>query len=87
MPRWLWRAKAYSVAGRIMDLLFDATDIEQGQLFIRAVVCDEEFGEVLRESSQRPEIDKSLQGRRELEIYRWFREQARLYTCHIRDFG
>lgn len=37
MPKYLWRAAAYSDNNLILELLFDATDIEQGDFFIATI--------------------------------------------------
>lgn len=43
LPRFLWRARAYSSKGPAFDLLFDATDIEQGNIFLKTVEYDEQL--------------------------------------------
>lgn len=40
LPRFLWRAQARFAGNPVFDLLFDATDIEQGRCFVRAVTYD-----------------------------------------------
>jgi len=37
MPRFLWRCRGLLGGRSIIELLFDATDIEQGQLFVTAI--------------------------------------------------
>ena len=37
MPRFIWRATAHNQDSPVLDLLFDATDIEQGNFFLRAI--------------------------------------------------
>jgi hypothetical protein len=37
MPRFMWRAVALNEDVPVVELLFDATDIEQGTLFVRAI--------------------------------------------------
>jgi len=63
MPRFLWRATAYCEARRVIDLLFDATEIEQGDLVVGVVEYDPTLGAVLRrlgKSLPQPEIHKAL---------------------------
>lgn len=48
MPRFMWRASAYFKDKLILDLLFDATDIEQGAFFVRAIVYDRVFSKLLK---------------------------------------
>lgn len=40
MPRFIWRASAIYKNKLVLDLLFDATDIEQGSTFIRGIEYD-----------------------------------------------
>jgi hypothetical protein len=48
MPRFIWRAKALYKGKPFMDLLFDATDIEQGKLFLCGVVYDQDLFSAIR---------------------------------------
>jgi hypothetical protein len=48
MPRFVWRATATMKDKPIVELIFDATDIEQGPLFVCAVEYDEAFSASLR---------------------------------------
>jgi hypothetical protein len=43
MPRFIWRVKALCQEKSVIDLLFDATDIEQGNFFISGVVYNREL--------------------------------------------
>ncbi len=43
MPKYLWRAAAYSADNKLIELIFDATDIEQGDFFITTILHDEAF--------------------------------------------
>lgn len=47
-PRFLWRASLIIDGNTKLDLLFDATDIEQGTFFLYAIENDTEFTELLR---------------------------------------
>jgi len=55
MPRFLWKATAYTKNNDqiILDLLFDATDIEQDQFFIRAIEYDPHLADVCRSLSSK----------------------------------
>lgn len=72
MPRYLWRATCYSGDDPVLDLLFDATDIEQGNYFIRCNTCDSEIQTILQEYGRSPAVQELLSGRREWEILSWF---------------
>jgi len=52
MPRFVWRATAFSGQDRVLDLLFDATDIEQGNVFLRAVEYHAALSGFLRDRLQ-----------------------------------
>lgn len=59
MPRFLWRVTACSKNSRtLFDLLFDATDIEQGQFFTRAIEYDPDLMDTCRTLSN--EIDETV---------------------------
>lgn len=47
LPRFIWIAKARTDQGPLMDLLFDATDIEQASLITRIVPYDRSFLDTL----------------------------------------
>lgn len=74
MPRYLWRASAFRGEELALDLLFDATDIEQGRFFIRAIEYDPELSRDLRRVSREPglaaEYDVVSQ------IFEWFSKRA-----------
>lgn len=74
LPRFIWCATARSEDRKIMDLLFDATDIEQGSFFLRAVEYDADISHILRTVAQ----DESLVDRPRTDvlwrILGWFRE-------------
>lgn len=48
LPRFQWRATAFHNAGAVLDLLFDATDIEQGKYLVVAVKYDAAVAGVLQ---------------------------------------
>ncbi len=48
MPRFIWRARAMIDAHPALELLFDATDIEQGNCFVRAVEYDKSIYSLLK---------------------------------------
>jgi hypothetical protein len=71
-PRFLWRATAFCKEKHKLDILFDATDIEQG-LFINGVIgYDKQLFDFLHKSSKEPSLEKILQDRLEWVILSWF---------------
>lgn len=73
MPRFLWRATAYSNTTPVLDLLFDATDIEQGSFFIRAVEYDASLSSVLRAVTKEPSLLMDFRNRPDWIILEWFK--------------
>jgi hypothetical protein len=62
LPRFLWRAGAYSANDNILiELIFDATDIEQGCLAIATNVFDLDLEELLRAASRNTNVRKTVQ--------------------------
>ncbi len=49
MPRFIWRAIANKESNPVIELLFDATDIEQGSFFLRPIEYNDIFPSILRE--------------------------------------
>jgi hypothetical protein len=70
MPRFLWRATAFSGQDIALDLLFDATDIEQGDVFVRAVEYDVQLSRFLRQVAQSGVAYQAFG--RAAPILRWF---------------
>ncbi len=70
MPRFLWRATALAGEEIVLDLLFDATDIEQGNVFWMAVEYDPLFSQFLRQAV-RDGLTAQVSAR-VAPIFRWF---------------
>jgi hypothetical protein len=75
MPRYLWRATAYCDDDLVLDLLFDATDIEQGTFFLRAVEYHGQFAALLRSISKEPTLAEWLRAGPYWPIIAWFQER------------
>ena len=54
MPRFIWRATARCQGSAVLDLLYDATDIDQGAFFVRVIEydCGKQYSYVLRALSK-----------------------------------
>ena len=77
MPRFLWRATACQNGSLLLDLLFDATDIEHGQFFVRAIEWNEKLSLALRFVSG-VDIDMGFDTTKTQaaqKIIAWFRQQ------------
>jgi hypothetical protein len=71
MPRFIWRAAATSADAPVLDLLFDATDIEQGRFFVRAIEYNIDLGVILREVIKSV-AQQSIWRRPDWKIISWF---------------
>ena len=58
MPRFIWRATAYEKNQPVLDLLFDATDIDQGSFLTRTIEYDYglQYSHVIREAAKKLEF-------------------------------
>lgn len=71
MPRFIWRASACLANVPVLDLLFDATDIEQGSSFVGVIEYDAALGQVLRSLSQAILNSRSAVGRPDRHVLAW----------------
>ena len=76
LPRFLWRATALSRNKPILDLLFDATDIEQGDLFICAVQADPALATLLRLVATLNLLSSKHRRTSATEILNWFKDNT-----------
>ncbi|MFH1817772.1 MAG: hypothetical protein ABIK08_18280 [Pseudomonadota bacterium] len=74
-PRFIWCATALAGDNKVFDLLFDATDIEQGQCLVDVVEHDQKLSEILHEVFSDENVETLLgNGHRfAAAIARWFR--------------
>ena len=77
MPRFVWRASAALGNRTVFDFLFDATDIEQGRLFVRAVEYDQAGASFFRSVCREPALRRLFEGKPEVKIIDWFAAQRR----------
>ncbi len=85
MPRFLWRATACQNESPLLDLLFDATDIEHGQFFVRAIEWDGKLSMALRWASG-VDIDMGFDTTKTQaaqKIIAWFQAQRDLEISDI----
>jgi hypothetical protein len=76
MPKFLWRATAFLGAKPLFALLFDATDIEQGELFVRAVEYDTVRCAFFRSLCKEGALRTLFEGKPEVKIIDWFAGQS-----------
>ncbi len=77
LPRYLWRASLLVDSSFMLDLLFDATDIEQGEFFVRAIEHDGDITESLQILFRVEAIQTSFEATPLWPIIRWFRKYER----------
>lgn len=58
LPHFIWRATATLDKQPVLDLLFDATDIEQGEFLLKMIEYDKEICSAIRSFSKVEEINK-----------------------------
>ena len=75
LPRYIWRATASQDDVPVMDLIFDATDIEQGLYFVLAIEHDRNLSLFLRVVSRIDGIVKDFSNTPGSNIIQWFKEQ------------
>ena len=76
MPRFIWRATAFHRTDYILDLLFDATDLEQSSFLFHAVGYHELFFKALIDFSKQPDLPSSLRTSVSWRILEWFSKQS-----------
>lgn len=75
MPRFLWCATLWHDGKKILEILFDATDIEQGNLVVFIVEHNETLSQFLRDVIQRipkKDVDIFRENERIWQIMGWF---------------
>ena len=74
LPRFLWRAIGWVKNKPALELVFDATDIEQGNFFIRGITYKSELFAILKSLSLQPSIRSNVDRSFAKWIFEWFRQ-------------
>jgi hypothetical protein len=74
MPRFIWCAGAYIGESKLIEFIFDATDIEQGNFFVRAIEYDSKVSGLLKEITKTKRFKKEFRTATEKGILTWFRK-------------
>lgn len=74
LPKFLWRAIGLHQDRPVLELVFDATDIEQGNFFIRPIPYRPEFYAILKSLSLAPSIQAATDKSPAKWIFQWFRD-------------
>lgn len=72
LPKYLWRATAFSNDCAVLDLLFDATDIEQGKLFLGAIEYIRPLEDYMRAAFEQPAMKEPYSELESQRIIQWF---------------
>lgn len=73
-PRFLWRSTLFRSGRPALDLIFDATDIEQGCFFFTAIDYDPVLSGILNQVLRMSATEAALKGTSAWQIVDWFRE-------------
>lgn len=73
LPRFLWRAIGLHQGRPALELIFDATDIEQGNFFIRPITYRADIFAILKSLSMPPPIQSATDNSPAKWIFQWFR--------------
>lgn len=75
-PRFMWRAIAYDSDKPSFELLFDATDIRQGDIFLRTIYYNIKTANTLIELSKNLDFNRLKTGRNSV-IFRWIKDNSK----------
>ncbi len=75
LPKFIWRAVASIDNKLIIELIFDATDIEQGNFFLKAIKYNTEFIDMLKLLISQPAISAYFSTRHSKTIFDGIRKQ------------
>ena len=75
MPHFIWRATAIKNKIPILDLLFDATDVENGNIFFKAINYDKTITDQLHEFSKLDVVEEVYKYFPAWKIISWFRDK------------
>jgi hypothetical protein len=75
MPKYVWRATALQGDKVFLDLIFDATDIERGELLFSVLEYDSALSMLIRLFSREKSVEKFYQGEPVQMILNWFKKQ------------
>lgn len=75
MPKFIWKATAQCRGANVLDLVFDATDIDQGKFFVRAIEYDPVYKYVLRAAAHSPALTKQPKTKPVWAVLQWFADQ------------
>ncbi len=74
MPKYIWRATVKYGEDKILDVLFDATDIEQGAYVINVVVFCDDFAGNLRGIVAEPSTEQAFRASIAWPIIEWIKD-------------
>ena len=75
MPKYIWRVVALDESTQIIEFLFDATDINQGNFFLRAVEYHDGYADLFRSLAQSANFRAASNESSARHIVQWFADQ------------
>ncbi len=74
LPHYMWRATATNNNQLVLDILFDATDIEQGDILLNIIEYDKTITASIRQYARFPLASDDYLNSPAKEIIKWFRD-------------
>lgn len=75
LPRFVWRSQCILDNEPVFELIFDATDIEQGNIFIRAIKYNEVYYNFIIELLKQCSVTSLTYGRLASPVFEWLLKQ------------
>lgn len=73
LPHFMWRATAKNNNQLVLDVLFDATDIEQGNILLKVIEYDKTITLSIRDYARIPTASDAYLSTKAKEIINWFK--------------
>jgi hypothetical protein len=71
LPRFIWRSRASNRSGAVIDVLFDATDIEQGQLVLDILEYSASLSGLIRTIATKQDVRDECSGHPVDNMFDW----------------
>jgi hypothetical protein len=75
LPRYIWRATGRIGDRVIMDLIFDATDIQHGNYFVDAIEVEPEMRSLIEDAANLPAVEAQHSTKLEWKVIRGFKKK------------
>jgi len=74
MPKYIWRATVNYEDTKVLDVFFDATDLEQSSFVVNVIGYNSNFSDNLRNTTMQKFIDDTFSNSKSWPIIEWIRE-------------